>query len=669
MKVFVEAIKFNHDPLAATVDAINIRKNQAESIPIPEWQRGEADAPAAYAISETLGNKLTIQAKFRCAPRLKTLEIRAIDPNCDFIPSDVRDLVDEVLFWFGPASPKRVRNSLGAVKKRQVVFREDGQSQFVTFELENTSLATSGVRVSTVTWQWQYRVRSGDAWINFDTTKHRVYSILKLPKCPWSLEPLRQSNIQLPWSEVLDFACSWAAGAQTLDEAALRITREVRRLETKLKIVYDRGGPYYSLPNFDCHRFLDLIRGGPGAGEKMNCTDFATVVSSFANSLGCDLWQSGMSGGGSFFTNPVRVFGRTAFLPNEFSIHDVAWKNGCTESEEVFDASLLVDGDTDPTSAPHTPKLPANLRFGTVEERGYLFRVAAPLGSHPGSELPHPVPHRRLRRSIRPSSRGGERSIDTDVLCFLKTRYEYSEWRRRAAVSTGLFFAGSPLTKNVLRHWTFIYRPELVLTARWPPTVNVLAKTDLNYKTHLIRFDLDICFSTVSALYFLLRRVASFQSPTLELRKDLPIGDVVLVDTESGAILFSRANLVVLIRNASNGITDLINLAKMFDDDITRHPAQGGKTIGVLDRFYLRNSTINIDEREPLRVHAVMENDTHQFYKFFASSGCIRRQRNALVYCPGSSGLQQLSVFDYQSDGTILGQQINIDVTKQSGIE
>src|SRR5262245_23044014 len=61
------AISFNHDSSALTADAMNVRKNFTDTISAPEWTPGKTaatDSPAAYAIKETQGHKITIKAKF-----------------------------------------------------------------------------------------------------------------------------------------------------------------------------------------------------------------------------------------------------------------------------------------------------------------------------------------------------------------------------------------------------------------------------------------------------------------------------------------------------------------------------------------------------------------------------------------------------------------------------
>ena len=69
MNIFLDAIKFNHDPTTVHNNAINIRKNASEFIEVPEWRAGISvnpeDSRAAYAKKETAGNTMTIEARFR----------------------------------------------------------------------------------------------------------------------------------------------------------------------------------------------------------------------------------------------------------------------------------------------------------------------------------------------------------------------------------------------------------------------------------------------------------------------------------------------------------------------------------------------------------------------------------------------------------------------------
>jgi hypothetical protein len=434
MSVQLQAIAFNHDSTSATTDALSIRRNAAVPVAVPEWQHGGSVAPAAsvaaYAIERTRGRTLTVRARFLShevpAP---SVEIRAVPLAPPWVPSlpgppllsplapyswYVHAVVDYLLasyslppysFWDISRAP--AGSVLGGVAARPIAFGPDGASDLELFTLHDVQLWTRGVGVYDVVWRWQYRRGPGPQWVDFATSAHRIYVVLDVPTAPWQQSPYHPANTQLPWTDVLEFACRWARGTRTLDEAAARITRAVYDLGPVL-VEYDCAGPllgtpHYTpllLPYFDCTSFLERLRGGLGGGRYVNCSDCATIVSTFANALGCDLWQSRMFGAAPFRLNPVLAIGARSWggacNTGVFAMHEVAWEGECEADDEVFDACLQVDGDIDPTRPPHIPVLPANMRFGNPEERQYRDRLAAPAGRL----LCQPQPWMRRRRRV-----------------------------------------------------------------------------------------------------------------------------------------------------------------------------------------------------------------------------------------------------------------------------
>jgi hypothetical protein len=400
MSLILDAIKFNHDPTNSNTSALNIRKNESEFIQVPEWKAGisvsSSDSRAAYSVKETHNQTLTIQARFR---QLGTdtdtpIEVRALD--ADVNPSDPVGCAGLILWLIRELIRALFGNVLGEVKAKSVSFGVDGLSSYETFQLERTRVDKVGVGIRTTRWRWQYR-KKGGSWTDFERTNHRIYVLLEVPKAPWQQVPYSASNTQLPWTDVLDRACHWASFSVDRDSAAARITANVYKLGESV-IEYDcpgGGGSQYSYPVFDCTAFLERISGGTGNFQYVNCSDCATFVATFANAIGCDLWQSRMGWG--FALNPILAIGsntwQTACGWGGFSYHEVAWKDACSESDPVFDACLQVDADSDPTSAPHTPLLPTNIVFGTPGSGGYRDKLS------PSGDC-DPLTSWRVRRSV-----------------------------------------------------------------------------------------------------------------------------------------------------------------------------------------------------------------------------------------------------------------------------
>jgi hypothetical protein len=227
MSVQLLAIKFNHDSNSATNDALNIRRNATQFVSVPEWQRGLSinpeDSPAAYAIAQTQGHTITIQAKFkRTDNAIQTAEIRAVDPAVE--PQSPGGCIAFLLWLIRSILRALFGNVLGDVKAKQVTFLASGETGFETFDLQHLRLWNAGVGVRTTTWRWQYRLQPGDPWTDFETTNHRIYSVLDVPKLPWQQTPYNSGNTQLPWTEVMDYACSWAILTGNIDDAASGVT-------------------------------------------------------------------------------------------------------------------------------------------------------------------------------------------------------------------------------------------------------------------------------------------------------------------------------------------------------------------------------------------------------------------------------------------------------------
>ena len=408
MSLQLDAIRLNHDPSGATTDALNIRRNHGTFVTVPEWTRGVSTVPedslAAYSIADTKGHTITIQARFSCTgPGTKTFEVRAVDPTVD--PPAPRGCPKGCLpLWRLLAALIRdlFGNVLGEVAAKKITC-SGGQTGWETFKLEKVRLWNGGVGIHTTSWRWQYRRKPSDPWTDFETSRHRIYALLEVAKAPWTQTPYSSTNTRLPWTEVMDYACQWALATANPDAAAAAVTSRVHGLGPA-RVEYDCpgfGSSHYTFPGFDCTAFLDRLRGGPGNGQYVNCTDCATIVSTFANVLGCELWQSRMGWG--FGLNPIVAIGGASWFPGcanwgspGFSYHEVAWKGACTEAEAIFDGCLEVDGDADPTTAPHTSLLPANMVFGAPGSGDYRDRLATP----PTRGSCAPQPGTRTRRSV-----------------------------------------------------------------------------------------------------------------------------------------------------------------------------------------------------------------------------------------------------------------------------
>ncbi|HYI11902.1 MAG TPA: hypothetical protein VEK57_22795 [Thermoanaerobaculia bacterium] len=376
MPLTVEEIKFNHDTAAATVDAFNIRLDENKLIEPPEWKRGVSvcapDSRAAYSIRTIGKNVITIQARFKLTGVAlpATREIRAM--RVDTVVPDAKPL--------------------GNVAPTFVKFDAAGDSGWITFKL--TAGTGSYVRMKDIKWEWQSRPDANSLWKPFTTTAHRIYIVLTIPTAPWVQTPFDIGNLQLPWATALDYACCWAYSSSNVTEASGLITEHVYALGPSI-VTYDcpgGGASHYSFPDFDLTAFLDRLAGGPGNGVYVNCSDCATITSSFANLVGANLWQSRMGWG--FDLNVMLGIGSTVWETccgwGGFSYHEVAWIGSCLESNPIWDACLQVDANIN-TGPPRLPVLPKNQVFSDYRKLLVPLAGQAACAAQPATRTRRPI--------------------------------------------------------------------------------------------------------------------------------------------------------------------------------------------------------------------------------------------------------------------------------------
>lgn len=680
MSIELLDITFNHDSGNATTDALNIRRNAKRFVDIPEWRRGITDRPeesvAAYAIHEIGNNPITIQLRLaRTDPSLATVEVRAVQPPIPWFW--LASAWGNVASW-GLLLETQV-NVLGEVKARPVVFRPDSTTDFETFELRNHRLPYRGVGVHRVVWRWQYRSGPASPWVDFAVTRHQIYTVLQAPTEPWLREPYDEHNLELPWTDVLDYACRWARLARAADEAAALITRAVYGLGKNHVLEY--GCPIlaptvYAFPYFQCTEFLKRLRGDFGLGQYCNCSDCATIVSTFANALGCDLWQSRMrSFGTSFPVNPIRAIGLTHWdTPcglGFFGYHEVAWKGDCTENDEVFDACLEVDS-TLPPYPPYTPLLPANLRFGGVGEGLYRDLLAARWGRH----LCDPQPVTRQRRRVVPGAPGRmDRAVSAEPPDHLRRRYAFDAWAGSNRLEENLLVWRFGLSGDELPGWQIHSAREIAVAGAFRAVQSVWRALQAGPDT-AVRIDVYECNSRLAAHAFLLQLLDEFQLPGLTRSEQSAPGDVTFTFPGDAGIVFSRANLVFWVLNGGRKLVPASEVAHTLDAQIVSKPQQAVPAeilpewqrlsdtepklqVGAGMRLVTAASDI-MARRWLLQPEAAVDMPAEPAagLKLFSPTGFFRLENDLPVYVPEKPGPQRITVVATAPDRSMTTQDL-----------
>lgn len=656
MTISLEAISFNHDPVSATRDALTIRKNETEEIEAPEWKRGSTrpeDSLAAYTVGQISANTLTIKAQFRRqAGDPMSIEVHALG---------------------------RPGNVLGNVKSRAITFEND-LSAFELFDLDSPS-QNPGVRVSDIGWDWYV------AGTLRQTTEHRIYTLLNEPTEPWGQPDSTWPEFQLPWSEVLEHACRQAEGAKSANEAAAMLTRWLFSLgQDKLRYNdYNSGSSTFTIggmQTFRCTNFLQALAAGPGTTARVNCTDCATILSSFANILGCDLTQSRI-GGGEIQTNRIQKIGVASTIRQDFRFHEVAWKFPREGAASLYDCCLRFDGDANPTDNIFSPALGINIPLGS-RRTGYYFRLVAPTDTANLRELSTT----RLRRKIEGQTTTAI-TPDPEQRHRLEQEYGFSEWqgtpeptdcqpqyKNKAAGSEEtspsqpqLFLKNFSLNKGSesLAGWTAgdvkSFKGEsdpLRLTDGVWSSKGCSGTTlrVLNYE----------CSSIAAARSFLLTLLGEFNLSGIKRRplfvvdgKQVQIGDVAFAGPDDLVLLFARANNVVFIQNTGQGLVPVSRFALAIDAEMTSGPdSKNGQPVDM-KHFDVRDKQIRVGDEVRIYTNGLqLTKEKQTLFKFFAPAGEVLLKKDNLLYRCQAPGKQSVTVLAHKPGGETARQVLTL---------
>ena len=298
--VCLESISFNHASASSNADAINIRMNTNEDVIVPEWQKAKKPYPAAYIKSKNV----TIKAVFTAGPGVNNFKIRAA-------------------VGYG---------SLGNVIQKTVTFPMVNPASF------NLAAATpSQIKYFTQKWDWYCGDinGTGSPEVHIASSKNKIFVVLAQPQAPWTA-----SGQSKPWVSVLQKSCWWANGQTTPEGAAERIQHH---LYEDLGGSYVYGSQYTgkTTADFDMSAFLNNI---PSIGL-VNCYDMGKSLVGFSNVVGCGLTYKLSQPFGSLYCE--KAIGCNWNCSEAFSNHGFG-----NISDNVFDACLKVDTDSNPAAGP-----------------------------------------------------------------------------------------------------------------------------------------------------------------------------------------------------------------------------------------------------------------------------------------------------------------------------
>jgi hypothetical protein len=235
-------------------------------------------------------------------------------------------------------------------------------------------------------------------------------------------------------------------------------------------------------------------------------------------------------------------------------------------------------------------------------------------------------------------------TAETDPLEHVRRRYRFDEWRDTRQTDAALFIwrfflSGAELPNRRLLRIENVDAPGL------PPAIQSIwaAGNEETLDAPVFRVDVYEAPSRAEAHEVLLGRLAQFESPRIE-RKNAA-GDISFGGPDDRVLLFSRGNIVALVRNAGSEIAPVGPVARELDllltapREVARNPVQPE----------IRRAEVAAGERAPgAPVPLVIEAEDPLgraiWFRLAAEDGDFDTRGADIFYTPEAEGMHEIEI-------------------------
>lgn len=243
----------------------------------------------------------------------------------------------------------------------------------------------------------------------------------------------------------------------------------------------------------------------------------------------------------------------------------------------------------------------------------------------------------------------------------VKARHDFDSWADINRVDGYLFIWRYALRGDEVEGWSTqrIRRAEPpgsrpILKTVWRPT-------DAKDIETLLSIDVFERDSRIEAHQLLVDMLGQFESSLVARDTKTPIGDVSFSVPGEGAILFARANVVVLVTNAGPNLVPVTDAARSLDADLVRRPTADMFGGIPLAEVQAAGHELTVGERTPLEVTVGSPLGQTVTLRFWSSVGEVRLINGILTYEARRAGHERISVLIINEAGSSAA--IDVDLT------
>jgi hypothetical protein len=241
---------------------------------------------------------------------------------------------------------------------------------------------------------------------------------------------------------------------------------------------------------------------------------------------------------------------------------------------------------------------------------------------------------------------------------YLKQQYAFDAWRDRNSLGEHLFVWKLFLSGSEIPGWQAL-RVQPRQQEDGPSIIKSTWQRAEGGTDAAFNIDIFECASRAAAYEALIDVLGEFQSSLITRQEQSSVGDVAFTVPEGYSLLFARANLVVLVRNAGRRLVPVTDLARQFDQDLIARPVtEGVKVVPEIKRFEAPLGAAQVGRSVRLEVEAEDPLERPLWFKFFSRPGEVRLEEGHPASEPAGTGAQEVTVYAINANGGAASQRL-----------
>ena len=244
----------------------------------------------------------------------------------------------------------------------------------------------------------------------------------------------------------------------------------------------------------------------------------------------------------------------------------------------------------------------------------------------------------------------------------VKARHDFDSWYGTNALDENLFIWHYALRGDELAGWEVERIRRVELAGQVPALKSLWGHEGAERNGTVLSLEVFECGSRLEAHEILLGLLGQFESTLVTRETEGPVGDVCFSMPSETAVLFARANLVALVRNAGPDVVAVGDPARSLDADLVRRPAPDQVTIAPAAELEPMVPDLAVGQRTTLKATVGDLLGRTVTMRIWSRLGEVRMVDQTLTYEARRVGIEEITVLMTNDTGgvAVIGTELTL---------